>query len=193
MTLIKMRKLHLTVICFFLIIGGYPIWNASVPKILSSYEGHGAAVTDYSGDENLHLGGFTSSRVYVRRWFDDSPAIYTAGMIFEGIEGKETSIGGARLSGGGGASSTEWFATIGPHLNPDVTITLRFNFDSGSVTLLNTGEVLNYTADKVFTVFVDENLKITRFDALDPDGPLPKMSVALLENFYGIWQRRQEW
>jgi hypothetical protein len=60
------------------------------------------------------------------------------------------------------------------------------------VTLTNTGNELPYTPDKVFTVFVDKDLKITRFDTLDPDDPPVGLEEALVENFTGVMSRRHE-
>lgn len=128
----------------------------------------------------------------------DAPFFYLAGMVFEGIEGKTTSIGGFRSGKSVGISSIEWIATIqspvhpAEPLNPDLTITLRFDLESKTVTLTNTGHELAYTPDKVFTVFVDKDLKITRFDTLDPDHPPTGMAKALVEDFTSVMSRRQE-
>jgi hypothetical protein len=193
-----MRKLLLIVIPLLILFAGYRVWDASVPKVLASHSGIGGPVTDYSGEQVRGIGGFTASRGYTRKWFKDSPFIYLAGMVFEGVEGKTTSIGGFRAGKSVGISSIDWIATIqspvhpSEPLNPDLKITLRFDLQSRTVTLTNTGEELAYTPGKVFTVYVDKDLKITRFDFLDPDDPPTGLEEALVEDFTTVMSRRHE-
>ena len=53
-----------------------------------------------------------------------------------------------------------------------IKIEIEYNVKNRTAELLNTGEVLPFSEEKVYTVFLDKNFKINKFVALDTNDKL---------------------
>ena len=188
-----MRKWILAGVLVALMLGaaGRVLWKASKPVFLGSIHGRVRSEHDGVAETYRDLGGFGVSRWRYRQWFEEHDFITLSGCVVADQPGTTTGVGGSRVGSKstGSPSSVIWTANVGligdddRTVDPKVEIMIRYDLEANAVTLLNTGETLPLSSDKVYVAYVNRQFQVDRFVALDPATPLKGAHPKLVEAF----------
>ncbi len=145
---------------------------------------------------DLHLyGGFQTYRGTLNHWFQRHDFMAMRGHVLLGPPDVAT-FGEHIVPSGGKLLCSMGIAPDprgqGVDMAKMVRIEMEFDLIRKTVTLLNTRQVLPYSGNKVFTVFINERLELERFAALEPDQPLPDSNPLLAEGFRRLMGKRME-